>query len=68
MTHHYQTKELTTWFLSGSVPSLSPERTNEAVEKAKHLSTIVYYAYQVHITSMQSVRSILAHGGEPIDP
>jgi hypothetical protein len=51
------------WPIRGSIPSFSPEPTNKAVEKVKHLSTASYYVYQTHITGMRSVHSILAHGG-----
>jgi hypothetical protein len=34
--------QYTGWPIYGSVPSFSPEPTNEAVEKAKHLSTACY--------------------------
>jgi hypothetical protein len=36
------------WPICGSVPSFSPEPTNEAVEKAKHLSTAGYWACWAH--------------------
>jgi hypothetical protein len=42
--------------------------TKEVVEKVKHLSVAGCYAYWAHITDMQSVRSILAHGDQPIAP
>jgi hypothetical protein len=60
------------------IPSMSADRstdphtvslllsTKEVVEKAKHLSTACCYAYQAHISGMQSVRSILTPGGQPI--
>jgi hypothetical protein len=54
--------------IRGSAPSFSPEPTNEAVKKATHLSTVGYYAYRAHIIGMRSVRSILAHGGQPNGP
>jgi hypothetical protein len=56
------------WPIRGSVPSFSPEPTNEAVEKAKHSSTAGYLVYRAHITGMRSVRSMLAHGGQPNGP
>jgi hypothetical protein len=32
------------------------------------IARIVYYAYRSHISDMRSIRSILAHGGQPIGP
>jgi hypothetical protein len=53
---------------AGPPPSFSPNTVIEAIMKAKHLSTLGYYAYRVHITGMWSVRSILAHGYQPLGP
>jgi hypothetical protein len=53
------------WAICGSVPSFSPEPTNEAVKKVKHLLTSSYWAYRTHITGMRSIHLILAHGANP---
>jgi hypothetical protein len=49
-------------------PVSLPLSTKEVVEKVKHISTVGYSAYQAHISDMRSIRSILAHGGQPIGP
>jgi hypothetical protein len=39
---------------------------NAVVKKVKHVSIAGYLAYRTHITGMWSIRSILAHGYQPL--
>jgi hypothetical protein len=53
---------------TGPYPASLPQQPIEQWGKVKLLLTTDYYAYRAHITGMQSVRSILARGGQPNGP
>jgi hypothetical protein len=64
------TQSTTPWLTDPRVHTqvLSRAKQWSSGGKANLLLMVDYYAYRAHISSMRSVRSILARGGQPIGP